>query len=70
MDFRWLEVRSEKRGMGTAVETGGIYVPGMLAGTKIRSFRLTGTKEENRLWWILNGKAWDSHFILLAIGKH
>ena len=56
--------------MGTAVETGGIYVPGMLAGTKIRSFRLTGTKEENRLWWILNGKAWDSHFILLAIGKH
>ena len=46
---------------GHRVQTGRIYVLGMLAGTKTRSFRSMGTKPldegENRLWWILNGKA-------------
>lgn len=46
---------------GHRVQTGRIYVLGMLAGTKTRSFRPMGTKPrdegENRLWWILNGKA-------------
>lgn len=55
----------EKRGLGTEVETRGLYVPGMLAGVKARSFRATGTSWESGRKQTAVGLKWKGMEFLL-----